>query len=106
VRGRLLPLLGDRPLASIDRLTLENARAELATRYARSTTATTMVYAGMVLLAEGAPLTAVAGHFGDTVETVSRVYVYWLRDDRSRNSRAVSTNLRWYWKMPPCPASG
>lgn len=34
------------------------------------------------LLVEGAPLTAVAGHLGDTVETVSRVYVHWLRDDR------------------------
>ena len=34
------------------------------------------------LLAEGTPLTAVAGHSGDTVETVSRVYVHWLRDDR------------------------
>jgi integrase len=34
------------------------------------------------LLAEGAPLPAVAGHLGDTVETVSRVYVHWLRDDR------------------------
>lgn len=35
------------------------------------------------LLAEGAPLTAVAGHLGDTVETVSRVYLHWLRDDRA-----------------------
>lgn len=34
------------------------------------------------LLAEGAPLTAVVGHLGDTVETVSRVYLHWLRDDR------------------------
>lgn len=34
------------------------------------------------LLAEGAPLTAVAGHLGDTVETVSRTDVHWLRDDR------------------------
>lgn len=34
------------------------------------------------LLAEGAPLTAVAGHLGDTVQTVSRTYVHWLRDDR------------------------
>lgn len=34
------------------------------------------------LLAEGAPLPAVAGHLGDTVETVSRTYVHWLRDDR------------------------
>jgi hypothetical protein len=31
------------------------------------------------LLAEGAPI--VAGHLGDTVETVSRVYAHWLRDD-------------------------
>ncbi|HMG40311.1 MAG TPA: tyrosine-type recombinase/integrase [Acidimicrobiales bacterium] len=35
------------------------------------------------LLAEGASLTAVAGHLGDTVETVAKVYVHWLRDDRS-----------------------
>jgi integrase len=34
------------------------------------------------LLAEGAPITAVAGHLGDTVETVGRTYVHWLRDDR------------------------
>lgn len=34
------------------------------------------------LLAEGAPLAAVAGHLGDPVETVSRTYVHWLRDDR------------------------
>ena len=38
-------------------------------------------FCASTLLAEGAPLTAVAGHLGDTVETVSRVYV-WLRDDR------------------------
>ena len=30
----------------------------------------------------GAPLAAVAGHLGDTVETVSRISVHWLRDDR------------------------
>lgn len=35
------------------------------------------------LLAGGASLTAVAGHLGDTVETVAQVYVHWLRDDRS-----------------------
>ncbi len=34
------------------------------------------------MLAEGAPITAVAGHLGDTVETVSRTYAHWLRDDR------------------------
>lgn len=39
-------------------------------------------FCASTLLAEGAPLTAVAGHLGDTVETVSRTYVHWLRDDR------------------------
>jgi integrase len=39
-------------------------------------------FAASNLLAEGAPLAAVAGHLGDTVETVSRTYVHWLRDDR------------------------
>ncbi len=34
------------------------------------------------MLAQGAPLTAVAGHLGDTVETVGRTYAHWLRDDR------------------------
>jgi hypothetical protein len=32
--------------------------------------------------AEGAPITAVAGHLGDTVEAVSRTYAHWLRDYR------------------------
>jgi integrase len=39
-------------------------------------------FCASMLLAEGAPLAAVAGHLGDTVETVSRTYVHWLRDDR------------------------
>lgn len=39
-------------------------------------------FCASTLLAEGAPLSAVAGHLGDTVETVSRTYVHWLRDDR------------------------
>lgn len=39
-------------------------------------------FCASMLLAEGAPLTAVAGHLGDRVETVSRTYVHWLRDDR------------------------
>jgi integrase len=38
-------------------------------------------FCASMLLAEGAPLTAVAAHLGDTVETVSRVYVHWLRDE-------------------------
>ena len=39
-------------------------------------------FCASTLLAEGAPLSAVAGHLGDTVDTVSRTYVHWLRDDR------------------------
>jgi integrase len=39
-------------------------------------------FCASTLLAEGAPITAVAGHLGDTVETVSRTYIHWLRDDR------------------------
>lgn len=39
-------------------------------------------FCASTLLAEGAPITAVAGHLGDTVETVTRTYVHWLRDDR------------------------
>lgn len=33
------------------------------------------------LLADGAPLSAVAAHLGDTVQTVSQIYVHWLRDE-------------------------
>jgi integrase len=39
-------------------------------------------FAASSMLAEGAPITAVAGHLGDTVETVQRTYAHWLRDDR------------------------
>jgi integrase len=39
-------------------------------------------FAASSMLAEGAPITAVAGHLGDTVETIQRVYSHWLRDDR------------------------
>jgi integrase len=39
-------------------------------------------FAASNMLAEGAPITAVAGYLGDTVETVSRTYAHWLRDDR------------------------
>jgi integrase len=45
------------------------------------------------LLAEGAPLTAVAGHLGDTVETVSRTYVHWLRDDRDIPAQVLDRML-------------
>ena len=39
-------------------------------------------FCASTLLADGTPITAVAGHLGDTVETVTRTYVHWLRDDR------------------------
>jgi integrase len=39
-------------------------------------------FAASSMLAEGAPITAVAGHLGDTVETVASTYAHWLRDDR------------------------
>lgn len=39
-------------------------------------------FCASTLLADGAPLTAVAGHLGDTIQTVSRTYLHWLRDDR------------------------
>jgi hypothetical protein len=46
------------------------------------------------MLAEGVPVTAVAGHLGDTVETVSRTYAHWLRDDRDTPAAALSRMLR------------
>ena len=41
----------------------------------------------------GAPLSAVAGHLGDTVETVSRTYVHWLRDDRDIPAQVLDRML-------------
>jgi integrase len=52
------------------------------------------------LLAEGAPLAAVAGHLGDTVETVSRIYVHWLRDDREVPASVLDRVLAPV--SPPC----
>jgi hypothetical protein len=57
------------------------------------------------LLAEGAPLTAVAGHTGDTVETVSRTHFHWLRDDRDIPAQVLDRMLsRLVWSRPHCPA--
>jgi integrase len=39
-------------------------------------------FAASTPLAEGAPVTAVAGHLGDTAQTVSSTYAHWLRHDR------------------------
>jgi integrase len=33
-------------------------------------------FCASTLLAEGAPITAVAGHLGDTVETITRTYAH------------------------------
>jgi integrase len=38
-------------------------------------------FAASTMLAEGAPVTAVAG-LGDTMPTVTSTYAHWLRDDR------------------------
>ena len=46
------------------------------------------------MLAEGTPITAVAGHLGDTVETVSRTYAHWLREDRDVPAAVLSRMLR------------
>jgi integrase len=45
------------------------------------------------LLAATAPITAVAGHLGDTVETLSRTYVHWLRDDRDMPAEVLDPVL-------------
>ena len=39
-------------------------------------------FAASSMLADGASSTAVAGHLGDTLDTISKVYAHWLRDDR------------------------
>jgi integrase len=42
------------------------------------------------MLAEGVPLPAVAGHLGDTIATLTRVYAHWLRDDRDIPAEALN----------------
>jgi integrase len=39
-------------------------------------------FAASSMLAEGVNPMAVAGHLGDTLETLQRVYAHWMRDDR------------------------
>jgi integrase len=38
-------------------------------------------FSASAMLADSAPITAVAAHLGDTVETIQRTYVHWLRDE-------------------------
>ncbi len=63
----------------VDEVELEDGSIELAYRFRFHAC---RHWCASTLLAEGAPITAVAGHLGDTVETVSRTYAHWLRDDR------------------------
>ena len=45
------------------------------------------------MLAEGVPITAVAGHLGDTVATVTTTYAHWLRDDREVSASVLDRLL-------------
>jgi integrase len=63
----------------VDEVELEDGTIETSYRFRFHAT---RHWCASTLLAEGAPITAVAGHLGDTVETVSRTYAHWLRDDR------------------------
>ena len=50
-------------------------------------------FAGSAMLAEGVNPMAVAGHLGDTLETLQRVYAHWLRDDRDVPAEALDRIL-------------
>ncbi len=45
------------------------------------------------LLADGQPLPAVAGHLGDTIETVSKTYAHWMPEDRAVTALALDRIL-------------
>jgi integrase len=45
------------------------------------------------MLAEGVNPVAVAGHLGDTLETLQRVYAHWMRDDRDVPADALERIL-------------
>jgi integrase len=45
------------------------------------------------MLAEGVNPVAVAGHLGDTLETLQRVYAHWMRDDRDVPADALDRML-------------
>jgi hypothetical protein len=46
------------------------------------------------MLTEGVNPMAVAGHLGDTLETLQRVYSHWMRDDRDVPADARDRILR------------
>jgi integrase len=51
-------------------------------------------FAASSMLAEGVNPMAVAGHLGDTLETLQRVYAHWTRDDRDVPADALDRILR------------
>jgi integrase len=63
-------------------------------------------FCASTLLAEGASLTSVAGHLGDTVETVSRTYVHWLRDDREVPAEVLDRVLAPAARVPSVSREG
>jgi integrase len=50
-------------------------------------------FAASSMLAEGVNPMAVAGHLGDTLETLQRVYSHWMRDDRDVPADALERIL-------------
>ena len=46
------------------------------------------------MLAAGTNPAAVAGHIGDTIEVMSRVYAHWLPDDRAVPAHVLSGLLK------------
>jgi integrase len=57
------------------------------------------------LLASGTNPMAVAGHLGDTLETLQRTYAHWLRDDLDVPADALESILIGSW-MGPGPIEG
>jgi hypothetical protein len=45
------------------------------------------------MLAEGVNPVVVAGHIGDTLETLQRVYAHWMREDRDVPADALERIL-------------
>jgi integrase len=50
-------------------------------------------FAASSMLSEGVNPMAVAGHLGDTLETLQRVYAHWMRDDRDVPADALERIL-------------
>ncbi len=50
-------------------------------------------FAASAMLADSAPIAAVAAQLGDTVETVQRTYVHWLREDEDVPAQVLDRAL-------------